>query len=814
MNYDLTLNQIKNIKSFSPLYQQFITRKPLSAKQYEVILALAICFINADAENVKRLGYRIIVEYCNQSNNYAPLYEIAINKGLYPVSRFIEKHLIRDEEKNFFTEWNDAFTQQFVKNNICLSEQQDSLTKFFENKKDKTISIIAPTSYGKSELIIKAVQEYEGRKICILTSTKALLIQTKKRIQNECKGLFKKIVVHPEMYDSNDPSCLAVLTQERLLRIFKKDPSLAFDCIIIDEAHEMLENDGRSKILADVIMVAKHRNSDVIFKFLTPFLSDSNSLKTKYVTYDIEGFKVNEYIKTEKYFLYDLRSNKGLILYDQFLNRSFPVSNYKNITSEEDVIKKFSASKNIIYFNKPKDIENFALKLANVLPDIHSEAVQNVCKNISDYLQPQYNLLKCLQKGIIYHHGSVPDAIRNYIEDLYKKDNAVRYLITSSTLLSGVNLPAERMFILDNKRGTSYLRHDSFMNLVGRVCRFNEIFNDETGNLHPLEPQIYIVFGNYFAKRANCEKFLKKVAKVDQKFSDKIDNVLLEGTFINDKNQTDLRQASEFLENYENGIIKEYKDRRVNTDSGKKCIMNGVNEFDIFTNEGAIQQQVDLCLNENVKINDTNMLLEKIHELFIQYIPEKDKDNLSRLKNIEARKYYSMMLDWRVQNKSYSEMIQLVVKYWQTLYRDDITVKIYVGKWGDIKSQNSNIPRYTRILGKTKAQIVNLAIVRIKEEQDFIDNNLIKFVEVLYDLDLIEPNFYSQIKYGTNDENTICLIKNGLSLSAATLLIKKYKKYLKIDTNSSTVTYNDNLISKMNEEGENEIQIYEIQNCM
>ena len=131
--------------------------------------------------------------------------------------------------------------------------------------------------------------------------------------------------------------------------------------------------------------------------------------------------------------------------------------------------------------------------------------------------------------------------------------------------------------------------------------------------------------------------------------------------------------------------------------------------------------------------------------IFPSYAPEKDKDNLSRLKNMEARKYYSMMLDWRVQNKSYSEMIQLVVKYWQTLYRDDITVKIYVGKWGDIKSQNSNIPRYTRILGKTKAQIVNLAIVRIKEEQDFIDNNLIKFVEVLYDLDLIEPNFYSQI---------------------------------------------------------------------
>ena len=136
-------------------------------------------------------------------------------------------------------------------------------------------------------------------------------------------------------------------------------------------------------------------------------------------------------------------------------------------------------------------------------------------------------------------------------------------------------------------------------------------------------------------------------------------------------------------------------------------------------------------------------------------------------------------------------MIQLVVKYWQTLYRDDKTVVIYVGKWGDIKSQNSNVCRYTRILGKSQTEIVNLAIVRIKEEQDFIDNNLIKFVEVLYDLDLLEPNFYSQIKYGTNDENTICLIKNGLSLSAATLLIKilKYKKQVPTFANVSYRLY-------------------------
>lgn len=69
------------------------------------------------------------------------------------------------------------------------------------------------------------------------------------------------------MYNSNDPSCLAVLTQERLLRIFKKDSNLAFDCIIVDEAHEILEDDNRSHTLANVIIVAQNRNPNVVFKF-------------------------------------------------------------------------------------------------------------------------------------------------------------------------------------------------------------------------------------------------------------------------------------------------------------------------------------------------------------------------------------------------------------------------------------------------------------------------------------------------------------------------------------------------------------------
>lgn len=813
MKYDLTLAKIRNT-DFASLYDRFIIGEKLSKRQYEILLAIAICFTNADDTNVQGLGYRIVVEYCNQRRDYIPLYEIAVNKGLYPVSKFIEKHYIDDSKRNFFTEWNDAFVEQYVSGEICRSEQQNSLVHFFESKKEDTVSVIAPTSYGKSELILSAVKEYAGRKICVLTSTKALLVQTKKRIQQISKGIFSKVVVHPEMYNPNDTSCLAVLTQERLLRIFKKDPSLSFDCIIVDEAHEILEENSRSRTLANVIIIAQKRNPDVAFKFLTPFLTDSKNLKARYTTYDIEGFKVTEYIKTEKYYLYDLRNHTGLKLYDQFLNRYLPLSENRNLGFEEDVVKAYSAGKNIIYLNKPTDIEKFALALADVLPEMDSEMIQTACDNISNYLQPQYNLLACLRKGIIYHHGSVPDAIRIYIEDLYKKDDSVKYVITSSTLLSGVNLPAERMFILDNKRGRSNLSHDSFKNLVGRVCRFSEIFNDETGNLQRLEPQIYLVFGKYFAQNANCESFLRHVAKVEQNYKDAVDNVLLSEAKITTMNEEELRHASEFIENYENGVVEDYQERYTSTVSGKACIMNGITELDIFAHEAAIQQQVNGYQSENLKISDSNTLLETIYELFIQYLPDNGAESLKRLENQEARNFYSMMFEWRVENKSYAEMINLFVGYWQQLYKKDKNVIVYVGKWGDVKRSGSNVARYTKIFGKDRTQLINLAIVRIKEEQDFIDNTLIKYVEVLYDLELIEDNFYARIKYGTDDERAICLIKNGLSLSSAVLLIKKYNSYLQINVSSSTVVFDDALISEMKKENENQILIYEVQNCM
>jgi superfamily II DNA helicase RecQ len=66
------------------------------------------------------------------------------------------------------------------------------------------------------------------------------LAQTKARIANAKFPWVKKIITHPEMYNKNDTHMLAVLTQERLLRLLRKDSKLSFDYIVIDEAHTLL----------------------------------------------------------------------------------------------------------------------------------------------------------------------------------------------------------------------------------------------------------------------------------------------------------------------------------------------------------------------------------------------------------------------------------------------------------------------------------------------------------------------------------------------------------------------------------------------
>lgn len=801
-NNDLTI-RILNNTNFSNAYEEFLLEKDMNRSKYIAILSIATLFINSSNENVRKLGYRIIVIYCNRVKDYKPLYDISVNSGIIPVSQFIEDKLVLDKEKNFFTEINAAYSKNFVVNNIFCSLQQKELVDFYNDNRNDSLSVVAPTSYGKTDLILHTVKNNADKNICIITPTKSLLAQTKARIVQADKLKREKIITHPEMYNGNEDRLVAVMTQERLLRLLQKVKNVSFDYVIIDEAHSLLHDDGRNILLASVILVLEKRNPDTVFKFLTPFLCDANNIKVRYAGYSLKTYKVDEYIKTEKLYVAELRDThaKEFCLYDQFINKFYKIDELTT-TSEWNFVNEYSGLKNIIYFNKPKDIESFVQIMISERQEILDEKIFEACKNIAEYVHPNYRLIECVKRGVIYHHGAVPEPIRMYIERLYAELNDIKYVVTSSTLLEGVNLPADKMFIMDNKKGQSNLSPSDFKNLIGRVCRFSQIFDRDTGSLTKLEPEIYLVVGRNFSVNANAKKFIQDSMYVEKKTNDELKNVLLEKTTINQDNKDKLENAQEFIENYEGDIVQDYSLRKVKTEAGKICFMNNITEFDIFCNEENIEIESKKIKEKGRLIDDTNLLFDILNSMFFSIIT--DDNNIKRFAYEEARRFYKMFLDWRISNTSFNQMISSFMRYWKSLIKDkDKDKLVFVGRWGDTVRDGVK-PLWTDISKKTEEQLINLAIVRIKEEQDFLDNVLLKYIEVLNDLELLEESLYLRIKYGTDDKKIITCTKNGISLSLAKQIVENYMDYVEIDVLNDTVSFREGIVEAMRQACENE----------
>ena len=198
---ELTLRALKKTK-FKELYFQLLSRKRMADQDVVKLLAISVLFLNHKTPDVRRLGYRVVLFYANISGKYEALYDVALNSGLHPVSALIGNSISKENNRSesFLSNIIYSYVDTFRDRGMVLTEQQDALGHFVQSEYKNSSVIVAPTSYGKSELIIKSVRDNLHKGILILVPSKALLAQTKKRlIDSDLDGL-GKIVTHPEMY--------------------------------------------------------------------------------------------------------------------------------------------------------------------------------------------------------------------------------------------------------------------------------------------------------------------------------------------------------------------------------------------------------------------------------------------------------------------------------------------------------------------------------------------------------------------------------------------------------------------------------------
>lgn len=798
------LRTLRNSKFFD-LYKTLLTRGELGRAQAETLLAAAVLFLNNDNSDLSSLGYRIVVMYANLTGDYIPLYDVAIGRGFMPIVNSVQSGLAaEDEAAHFFPEYFSSLLNLFEVEDAIFTQQQLDLGNFFAEHNMADVTVTAPTSYGKSELISVFCNQNRQSNICVLVPTKALLAQTKQRLlRKRVAGDDRQIITHAEMFQGGDRNFLAVLTQERLLRFFIKHPGVNFDFIFVDEAHNLLGEDARALLLAKVIILQKKRNPAAHFKYLTPFLVDQKNLQVRYSKIESQNYKVKEGLKTERFYVVDCREDEAVQLYDQYFDR-FVQCGEETFDDELELIMRRSARKNIIFFNLPKKIEQFMRAFLPRNETVESESLARICESISDFLHSDYLLVEGLRKGILYHHGSVPDIVKLYVERAYTEVPEIRHIVCSSTLLEGVNIPAEKMFILENKKGPRNLSKSEFRNLVGRVCRFSEVFNGEPENLRMLEPEIYLVGSDaYLSAQANLRKFIKTVAQVDLKLEDEIDNVLLEEFPIKDDDSEERkREADQFLENVLPGTTGLEVDRAA-TSVGRACFLNNISELDVLRHETEIQQILDELVEP---LQSSNQVMALIADAFIPFLKDGAAfDNLRRLREENAQTFYAMLIGWKIKGASYSEMIRNFLRYWEGMGNDEV----YVGKWGEMARGDSFRQSWVIISEKSHTERVNLAIVRIKEEQDFVDNYLLKYVELLHDLEKLDEELYLQIKYGTTNQDKIRLMSFGVNSILAGKLIDDYAEFVHVQPDVGVVELRPELIGRMRANGENEIIVFE-----
>lgn len=810
---DLTLRQVRDSRNlrgsnFAELYERIMTGASLTDSEYVDILRFGVFMSRSSDDAVRRLGYRIFLQYGEVTGDYEPLRSIAQSRELMPlvaaIDRLHPEFGAREPSlaETLFAAHAMNFAEVNGSNIIYRTRGQMELREF--NKRESQAVVVAPTSYGKSEMLIDKVASNVGGRVCVLVPSRALIAQTRANLvaDERIRASRVRVLTHPDAFNG-EHRFVAVMTQERLQRLLVENADLQLDQLLIDEAHNLLSGDTRAIDLSQVILIARARNPQLGVTYYTPFIASPDNLRHIDDADRATQVKtVNEHVKVERFIV--ASPGAQLRLYDQFLNDDFNLG--AEVPKDEvSAVVEFAGLRNLVYVNRPKDAQDLAARLANQRPEVPlTPPIARAIAAVSDLIDPRYSLIDAIKRGVMFHHSQVPDSLRLYIEELFREDSSPdpRFLVTTSTLLEGVNTPADRLIMMTGSKGHANLSRSAFRNLVGRVGRFREVFSPDQENLALLQPQIYLIPSSYSRRNWNVDSFLRSVANAASAVEDSVENPLLERS----EDVSRRREALEFLENVEAGVSTVVGARMATTEVGRLCFRHGVRDFDIFAFESVLQERVN-ARRKREQIDDVEDLLDAIVRIFLTGVEFPDGDDLARIRDSPgAMRFYAMFLDWRTRNEPFKLMIAHFIRYWSNL--DDEYV--YVGpRWGETTYGGGFRKLWVQMKGKSRTQLVNLAVVKIKEEQDFVDFRVLKYVEILFSAGLVSEGLYFRIKYGTDDRFLISLLRNGFSPELARLVKEHYSDLTIVDLDSNQVTVLPDLPAAMERDGQNDILTYE-----
>lgn len=468
----------------------------LTGREVLALLYCASVFAQTDDEPLRALAQAIALGALLAKREDVPVdasLRLLTDLGNFPALTYAEERY--PSVASFRQTVRAAVSREL--NGIDVGPERIALTDFQKRAWDllassEALAVSAPTSAGKSFLVIehlcRSAESQSPYCAIYVAPTRALLSEVYASVQRRLATSDHVRVTTVPTIDPTDPDQqVFILTQERF-QVLLAVSNLEFDLIVVDEAQNFSDG-ARGMILQECLEQAVARKDKTRVIFLAPGaegfddvaqavgigkLQPSISLLPSVIQNRILVSKAAEPRSLKLRLLTALGSVELGTLQSQ---RGFdlPANRLAAVALELG-----GTGGSLVYATGPKDAETVALQLFQDCKDQDNKQLSELAEFIERHIHPRYSLSSLVRRGVAFHYGKMPTLLREGIEGAFKS-GALNYLVCTTTLFQGVNLPARNVFIDTPTRGTSSrLEPAALWNFAGRAGRMKA---DIVGNV-------------------------------------------------------------------------------------------------------------------------------------------------------------------------------------------------------------------------------------------------------------------------------------------------------------------------------------------
>ena len=409
--------------------------------------------IETGNEQSARDGVIQLLHYCQSQDIPPPPVLNALTRmvGLYP---YLRTGLSWDEQ--FLL---SAFTADAGDGEVVLHREQAAVLKLLLDGTNLALS--APTSFGKSFIVDAFISIKRPSNVLIIVPTLALADETRRRLHVKF-GRRMKVITATDEEPSLDGN-IFIFPQERAITYSAKVPEL--DLLIVDEFYKASREFDRDRSAPLIRAILKFGAKSKQRYYLAPNIASlGNSPFTEGMTFRRVDFNTVFLRKHETY-------------------REIGAGVEAKTNALLGILHR-SPGKTLVYAGTYAAIKEVATALLDQLEKRSSDLLEQFHQWLVESYGPNWLLPRLMRRGVGVHNGQLHRSISQLQVKLFEESAGIQILLSTSSIIEGVNTSAQNVILWKNKNGSSRLTDFEYRNIIGRSGR---MFRHFVGEVFVLE---------------------------------------------------------------------------------------------------------------------------------------------------------------------------------------------------------------------------------------------------------------------------------------------------------------------------------------